>query len=47
MKRLAACIRFLLDTLYISYPVSWGLTFAVHLACYLYVAQHKLRQLAP
>ena len=34
-----------LDTLYISYPISWVLTFAVHLCCYLYVARHKLRVL--
>ena len=32
-----------LDTLYISYPISWALTFAVHLVCYLYVAGHHLR----
>ena len=32
-----------LNTLYISYPISWALTFAVHLLCYLYVAGHRLR----
>ena len=32
-----------LNTLYISYPISWALTFAVHLACYLYVAGHRLK----
>ena len=26
-----------LQTLYISYPVSWGITFAAHLTCYLLV----------
>ena len=31
-----------LNTLYISYPISWVLTFAVHLVCYLYVAGHRL-----
>ena len=35
-----------LNTLYISYPISWVLTFAVHLACYLYVSRHKLRIIA-
>ena len=32
-----------LNTLYVSYPISWTLTFAVHLLCYLYVSRHKLR----
>ena len=31
-----------LNTLYISYPISWALTFAVHLLCYLYVLRHRL-----
>ena len=31
------------QTLYLSYPISWGVTFAIHLACYLLVAQKKLR----
>ena len=35
-----------LETLYISYPISWVLTFAVHLCCYLYVSRHKLHALA-
>ena len=35
-----------LENLYISYPISWALTFAVHLMCYLYVAGHRLRQTA-
>ena len=33
-----------LTTLYISYPVSWGTTFAIHMICYLTVAQKKLRK---
>ncbi|MBR1683613.1 MAG: MATE family efflux transporter [Clostridia bacterium] len=36
-----------LQVLYISYPVSWGLTFAIHLACYLFVARKKLSALSP
>ena len=36
-----------LNTLYVSYPISWALTFAVHLMCYLYVAGHKLKVIAP
>ncbi|MBQ8554392.1 MAG: MATE family efflux transporter [Clostridia bacterium] len=31
-----------LDTLYISYPISWGLTFAVHMLCYAFIARKKL-----
>ena len=34
-----------LDVLYISYPISWGLTFVTHLACYLFFARKKLRKL--
>ena len=34
-----------LNTLYISYPISWTLTFLVHLGCYLYVAGHRLRHM--
>ena len=33
-----------LQTLYISYPISWGTTFAIHMLCYLLVAGKKLRQ---
>ena len=33
-----------LDILYLSYPISWGLTFAIHLACYLTVASRKLKK---
>ena len=29
-------------TLYISYPISWFVTFAVHMLCYLFVARKKL-----
>lgn len=32
-----------LETLYISYPISWVLTFGVHLLCYLLIARRKLR----
>ena len=28
---------------YISYPVSWGLTFAIHMICYLTIAKKKLQ----
>ena len=31
-----------LETLYLSYPVSWGTTFAIHMLCYLIVARKKL-----
>jgi len=30
-----------LDTLYLSYPVSWILTFTAHFACWLFVT-HKM-----
>ena len=30
-----------LTMLYISYPISWVLTFAAHLACYFYVKRKK------
>ena len=32
-----------LQVLYISYPVSWALTFTIHMVCYLVVARRKLR----
>jgi Na+-driven multidrug efflux pump len=32
-----------LPTLYWSYPVTWGLTAAAHLACFLYVRKYKLK----
>ena len=31
-----------LDVLYISYPISWALTFGVHMLCYLFIARKKL-----
>jgi len=34
-----------LQTLYISYPVSWGITFAAHLVCYLAVLKKVKRQM--
>ena len=36
-----------LQVLYASYPISWGVTFAIHLLCYLIVAGKKLKQLSP
>ncbi|MBQ3706116.1 MAG: MATE family efflux transporter [Clostridia bacterium] len=35
-----------LNILYISYPISWGVTFAVHMVCYLLVARKKLKKYA-
>ena len=34
-----------LDVLYASYPISWALTFGVHLLCYLFIARKKLGEL--
>ena len=34
-----------LDILYVSYPISWGLTFGIHLLCYLFIARKKLNRL--
>lgn len=34
-----------IQTLYISYPWSWGITFAVHLICYLTLGRRKLARL--
>ena len=31
-----------LDVLYVSYPISWALTFGAHLLCYLFIARKKL-----
>ena len=36
-----------LQTLYISYPISWGVTFLAHFLCYQLVAAKKLRQPVP
>ena len=36
-----------LTMLYISYPVSWFVTFAIHFLCYLFVARKKLDRLKP
>ncbi len=33
-----------LQVLYISYPVSWGLTFSIHMICYLVIARRKFRE---
>ena len=34
-----------LDILYLSYPISWALTFGVHMLCYAFAARPKLLQL--
>ncbi len=34
-----------LTVLYLSYPVSWGVTFAAHLICYLTIGERHLRKL--
>lgn len=34
-----------LDVLYVSYPISWALTFGVHMLCYLFIARRKLHRL--
>ena len=34
-----------LPTLYISYPVSWVITFIAHLACYLIVLKEVKRKM--
>jgi len=34
-----------LDVLYMSYPISWALTFGVHLLCYAFIARKKLGRL--
>ena len=33
------------STIYISYPISWGMTFAVHMLCYLIVKGKWLRKM--
>ncbi len=30
--------------LYISYPISWGLTFAVHFICFIFIAKRRLER---
>ena len=34
-----------LDVLYVSYPISWALTFSVHMLCYAFIARKKLNGL--
>ena len=34
-----------LDILYMSYPISWALTFGVHTLCYAFIARKKLARL--
>jgi putative MATE family efflux protein len=36
-----------LTVLYLSYPVSWFVTFAIHFLCYMLIAQKKINQLKP
>ncbi len=36
-----------LTVLYLSYPVSWFVTFAIHFLCYMFVARKKLNRLKP
>ena len=36
-----------LTTLYLSYPVSWGVTFLIHLLCYLIFGRKRLSELKP
>ena len=30
--------------LYMSYPISWGLTFTVHLMCFIFIARRRLKE---
>ena len=32
-----------LQTLYLSYPISWGITFAIHMICYQIVSRKRLK----
>ena len=36
-----------LTVLYLSYPVSWAVTFVIHFLCYMLVAQKRLNRLKP
>ena len=36
-----------LTVLYLSYPVSWAVTFVIHFLCYVFVAQKKINRLKP
>ena len=36
-----------LETLYLSYPISWGVTFGIHLLCYLLTSGKKLNPRRP
>ena len=36
-----------LTVLYLSYPVSWFVTFGIHFLCYMFVARKRLDQLKP
>ncbi|MBR5360315.1 MAG: MATE family efflux transporter [Lachnospiraceae bacterium] len=31
------------ECLYMSYPISWGLTFTVHLLCFIFIARRRLK----
>ena len=35
------------EILYLSYPISWSVTFAAHMSCYLLAARKKLDRLGP
>ena len=35
-----------LTVLYLSYPVSWGVTFAIHMLCYLLFGRKRLDRLS-
>ena len=32
------------ECLYLSYPISWALTFTVHLICFIFIAKRRLRE---
>ncbi|MCR4755306.1 MAG: MATE family efflux transporter [Lachnospiraceae bacterium] len=32
------------ECLYMSYPISWGLTFSVHLLCFIFIARRRLKE---
>ena len=34
-----------LNMLYISYPISWILTFIAHFGCYIYASKKKIKQI--
>ena len=36
-----------LTVLYLSYPVSWFVTFVIHFLCYMFVARKRLDRIKP